>query len=94
MASAIFFILFKKWKTGSRFNDIGYHQDVIRTPNLDSISAKGVRLENYYVQPICTPSRSQLMSGRYQIHAGLQHQLIWRGLSSGLPLDTELLPEG
>ena len=76
------------------YNDIGYHQEVIKTPHLDEISSNGVRLENYYVQPICTPSRSQLMSGRYQIHTGLQHQLIWRGLDSGLPLDNELMPEG
>ena len=28
---------------------------------------EGIKLENYYVQPICTPTRSQLMSGRYQV---------------------------
>ena len=49
------------------FNDIGYHGSEIRTPNLDKLAAQGVRLENYYVQPICTPTRSQLMSGRYQV---------------------------
>ena len=52
------------------YHDIGYHGSRIRTPNLDRLSAEGVRLENYYVQPICTPTRSQLMSGRYQIHTG------------------------
>ena len=37
---------------------------------MDQLSSDGIRLENYYVQPICTPSRSQLMSGKYQIHTG------------------------
>uniref|UniRef100_UPI00358EB143 arylsulfatase B-like isoform X6 n=1 Tax=Myxine glutinosa TaxID=7769 RepID=UPI00358EB143 len=46
--------------------DVGYHGSQIRTPVLDELSASGLRLENYYVQPICTPSRSQLMTGRYQ----------------------------
>ena len=49
----IFFNISVLSKTGYRYNDIGYHQDVIKTPNLDDISAKGVRLENYYVQPLC-----------------------------------------
>ena len=49
------------------YNDIGYHGSEILTPNLDKLSGDGVRLENYYVQPICTPTRSQLMSGRYQV---------------------------
>lgn len=47
--------------------DIGYHQSEIRTPNMDKLSAGGVRLENYYIQPLCTPSRNQLMTGRYQV---------------------------
>jgi len=49
------------------FNDIGYHGSEIRTPNLDKLAIGGVRLENYYVQPICSPTRSQLLSGRYQV---------------------------
>ena len=49
------------------WNDVGYHNSEIFTPNLDKMAAQGVKLENYYVQPICTPSRSQFMSGRYQV---------------------------
>ena len=49
------------------WNDIGYHGSEIKTPNLDGLAAGGVKLENYYVQPICTPTRSQLLSGRYQV---------------------------
>lgn len=47
------------------FNDIGYHNPNIKTPTLDKLASEGVKLENYYVQPICTPSRSQLITGRY-----------------------------
>lgn len=49
------------------YHDIGYHGSEIKTPNLDKLAADGVKLENYYIQPICTPTRSQLLSGRYQV---------------------------
>ena len=45
----------------------GYHRSEIKTPFLDYLAAEGVKLENYYVQPICTPSRSQIMTGLYQV---------------------------
>lgn len=53
------------------WNDVGFHGSVIRTPHLDALAAGGVVLDNYYVQPLCTPSRSQLLTGRYQVRGGL-----------------------
>ena len=38
-----------------------------KTPNLDKLAAAGMRFEHCYVQPLCTPTRSQLMTGIYNI---------------------------
>lgn len=37
------------------------------TPNLDRLAAGGVRFEHCYAQPLCTPTRVQLMTGQYNI---------------------------
>ncbi|ESP03556.1 hypothetical protein LOTGIDRAFT_137302 [Lottia gigantea] len=75
------------------YNDVGYHRSEIKTPNIDRLSREGVRLENYYVQPICTPSRSQFMSGRYQIHTGLQHGVIKPSQPNALPTTSPTIAE-
>lgn len=38
-----------------------------RTPNIDRLAATGMRFENCYVQPLCTPTRVQLMTGQYNV---------------------------
>ena len=53
------------------FNDVSYNAEdsAVMTPNIDGLAADGVSLTNYYVQPQCTPTRSQLLTGRYQVQS-------------------------
>ena len=41
--------------------------DTYRTPNIDRLAATGMRFENCHVQPLCTPTRVQLMTAQYNI---------------------------
>lgn len=45
------------------WNDIGYHDSDVKTPNMDALANNGVKLENYYTAPVCGPTRAQLLSG-------------------------------
>ncbi|KAL9958332.1 hypothetical protein ACROYT_G035336 [Oculina patagonica] len=75
------------------WSDVGFHGSKINTPNMDKLAAEGVILDNCYVQPICTPTRSALLSGRYPIHTGLQHHNIETDKPYGLPLNITTLPQ-
>ena len=55
--------------------DVGFHGSKIHTPNIDSLAEDGVILDNYYVQPVCTPARGSLMTGRYPIHTGRENTI-------------------
>lgn len=47
------------------------------TPNLDKLGKAGVRLFNHHVQPICSPTRATLLTGRHVLRYGLQNTVIW-----------------
>lgn len=75
------------------WSDVGFQGSVIRTPNINRLAADGVILDNYYVQPLCTPTRSTLMTGRYPIHTGLQHFVIEPPEPYGMPLKLKTLAQ-
>jgi arylsulfatase A-like enzyme len=52
------------------WNDIGYHNPELSSPNLDDLMRTGVELDWHYVQPQCTPTRVALMTGRYPSRFG------------------------
>jgi arylsulfatase A-like enzyme len=75
------------------WKDVGFHGSDIKTPNIDQLAATGARLEQFYAQPMCTPTRAALMTGRYPFRYGLQTMVILSGHTYGLPTDEWLLPQ-
>ncbi|MGO9983427.1 MAG: arylsulfatase B [Rhodomicrobium sp.] len=73
--------------------DLGYRGSEIKTPNIDRLANEGVRLEAFYGEPVCTPSRAALMTGRYPMRYGLQTLVIFPSHTYGLPTDERTLPQ-
>jgi arylsulfatase A-like enzyme len=75
------------------WKDVGFHGSDIKTPNLDALAAKGAKLEQFYAQPMCTPTRAAIITGRYPMRYGLQTAVIPQGHTYGLAVDEWLLPQ-
>jgi arylsulfatase A-like enzyme len=69
------------------YADVGWHGSEIKTPNLDKLANSGAKLEQFYVQPVCSPTRAAFMTGRYPMRHGLQVGVVRPHAQYGLPLD-------
>jgi arylsulfatase A-like enzyme len=63
-----------------------------RTPTIDRLAKEGVILRSFYVQPVCSPTRSALMTGRYVTRTGV-YNVVRPGAPWGLPLAERTLPQ-
>ena len=66
------------------YDDISWHNPDIISPNLESLANGGIILEGHYVLPVCSPTRSALMTGYYPIHTGRQSHGIRLQMPKGL----------
>jgi arylsulfatase A-like enzyme len=62
----------------------------IKTPQIDALAQSGAVLESHYVQPVCSPTRAALLTGRYATHTGV-YSIVRPGAEWGLPLAERLL---
>ena len=53
------------------YSDLGAFGGEIRTPNLDALAKRGVRLTDFHSAPTCSPTRSMLLSGTDNHTAGV-----------------------
>jgi len=75
------------------FQDVGYQGGRIKTPNIDKLVTRGTKLDQFYVQPVCSPTRSTFMTGRYPMRYGLQVGVVRPWARHGLPLEERTLAQ-
>ena len=66
-------------------DDMGYEalsvngSESCRSPHLDKLAAGGVRFENCFANPICTPSRAKIMTGQSNVRNYVKFGMLDRG---------------
>jgi len=73
------------------WGDLSLHGNTnLRTPNIDKLGKDGARFDRFFVQPVCSPTRAEFLTGRYHPRGGV------RGVSTGgerLDLDERTLAD-
>ena len=61
--------------------DVGFnHNPKIRTPNMDRLAHEGVHFERFHVNPVCSPTRASLITGRYYYRTGVVDTYLGRSM--------------
>ena len=56
-----------------------YYDSIAKTPNIDELASQGIVYDNFYaVSPVCSPSRSSIITGMYPTTIGTQHMRAYK----------------
>lgn len=54
------------------WGDLSMHGNPwVKTPNIDCLAKEGTEFSNFYVSPLCAPSRAEILTGRYHLKTGV-----------------------
>jgi arylsulfatase A-like enzyme len=73
--------------------DLGLRGSDIETPNIDSLARDGLTLNRFYSMPICTPTRSALMTGRDPMKLGSVYAGFQPWQNGGVSPEEHFMPE-
>ena len=73
--------------------DMGFRGSDIETPNIDKLAREGMVLERFYAMPICTPTRSALMTGRDPMKLGSVYAGFQPWQNGGVSPEEHFMPQ-
>lgn len=73
--------------------DVGFHGSAIRTPHLDRLASEGIELTRFYTCPVCSPTRTGVLTGRYPNRMGMHGSPTYFTDNKGLPPDEDTVAE-
>ena len=73
--------------------DLGFRGSDIDTPNIDRLAAEGLVLNRFYAMPICTPTRSALMTARDPIKLGTAYAGFQPWHNGGVSPEEHFMPQ-
>jgi arylsulfatase A-like enzyme len=73
--------------------DCGFMGGAVKTRNIDKLASEGAKLDAFYAQPVCSPTRAALLTGRYPMRHGLQVGVVKPWAQYGLPLEERTLAD-
>src|SRR5437016_9088942 len=78
------------------YGDFSCHGNpVLKTPNLDKLHDQSIRLTDFHVAPMCSPTRGQLMTGLDALHNGATSVCAGRSfIRRGIPTMAEIFAAG
>eukprot|EP01084_Bolivina_argentea_P289503 497160_1 len=59
------------------WNDVSYNGGQFPTPNIDNLKSHSIELTKHYIHLMCSPSRTQILTGRYAMRQGLGRMVPW-----------------
>jgi arylsulfatase B len=74
------------------FHDCSFTGSHVQTPTIDKLRSEGIALEQHYVQKVCSPTRTAIMTGRYPHRNGMQTPFCG-GSPEGLNLNETMMSE-
>src|SRR3712207_626336 len=63
------------------YGDLGCHGNpLVKTPNIDSLAGQSMEFTRFYSQPVCSPTRAGLLTGRHYYRTGVTDTAVGRSM--------------